>query len=279
MSKRHHLRAAAALAAISLALFIGGSGSPADAQAAPAPATTPGIIISNPPAGPAGAAGAVVATPPARPATAAAPAPAPVVPGAPGPAGVGAQPPRIIVIDRQFILQRSSAGQDMLAQAQNLSKQAETQFKTEEAALATEAGQLQQQLAILAPDVRDQKEKDFTTKQQAFQGRVAQRQAEIQAGFNKAARQVEVALEPILKAIMVERGANMVLDRSSVILSTVDVDVTPIAVQRLDKSLPHVKVELTAVPAGAVPAAPRPAAAAAATPAAPATPAAAAGRR
>ena len=65
-------------------------------------------------------------------------------------------------------------------------------------------------VARKAPDVRDQKEKEFTTKQQAFQNRVAQRQAEIQAGFNKAARVVEIALEPILKTLMTERGANMV---------------------------------------------------------------------
>jgi Skp family chaperone for outer membrane proteins len=179
-------------------------------------------------------------------------------------AGAGTVP-RIVVIDRNFILQRSSAGQDMISQSQNLSKQAETQFKAEEAALQTEMGQLQQQLAILAPDVRDQKEKDFTAKQQAFQAKVQQRQAEIQAGFNKAARSLEVALEPILKTIMMERGANMVLDRTSVILSSVDVDVTPVAVQRLDKALPHVKVELTAVPATA---AARPAGVPALTPAA-----------
>jgi Skp family chaperone for outer membrane proteins len=175
--------------------------------------------------------------------------------------------PRVIVIDRNFILQRSAAGQEMLAQAQNLSKQAETEFKAQEVALTTEAGQLQQQLAILAPDVRDQKEKDFTAKQQAFQARVTQRQAEIQAGFNKTARQLEVALEPILKAIMAERGANMVFDRTAVILSSVDIDVTPVAVQRLDKALPHVKVELTAVPAGA--AAARPTTAPVLAPAAP----------
>jgi Skp family chaperone for outer membrane proteins len=237
MRQNPYLRSVAVLAALIFALSLDSSDiGTADAQAAPAPA----------PAAPA----AVVATPPAAPA---APAAA---------AAAGVPTPRLIVIDRAFILQRSSAGQEMLAQAQNLSKQAETQFKTEEGALATEAGQLQQQLAIMAPDVRDQKEKDFTTKQQAFQARVAQRQAEIQAGFNKAARQVEVALEPILKSLMTERGANMVFDRSSVILSTVDVDVTPVAVQRLDKALPHVKVELTAVPAGAAAAAgaPRPAA-------------------
>jgi outer membrane protein len=235
MRQNPYLLSAAALAALIFALSLDGSDiGPADAQAAPAPAPTAPNIVVAPPAAPAAAAAA-----------------------APAPAAAGVPAPRLIVIDRAFILQRSSAGQEMLAQAQNLSKQAETQFKTEEGQLATEAGQLQQQLAIMAPDVRDQKEKDFTTKQQAFQGRVAQRQAEIQAGFNKAARQVEVALEPILKSLMVERGANMVFDRSSVILSTVDVDVTPVAVQRLDKALPHVKVELTAVPAGAA-AAPRP---------------------
>jgi Skp family chaperone for outer membrane proteins len=244
MSKKIQFRAAAAFAALTLAFLIAESdGGPAGAQAAPA-ATAPNVVVAKP------AAAAAAPAAPASGAAALAPAAAP-----------GGQPgtvPRIVVIDRNFILQRSSAGQDMLAQAQNLSKQSETQFKTEEAALTTEATQLQQQLAILSPDVRDQKEKDFTTKQQAFQGRVQQRQAEIQAGFNKAARQLEVALEPILKAIMVERGANMVLDRSSVILSSVDVDVTPVAVQRLDKALPHVKVELTAAPAATANATTRP---------------------
>ena len=250
MRQNSCLRSVAVFTALIFALFLDSSDvGTADAQAAPAPASAP-IVVAPPTGAPAG--------PPAA---------------APAAAAAGVPTPRIIVIDRAFILQRSSAGQEMMAQAQNLSKQAETQFKTEEGQLATEAGQLQQQLAIMAPDVRDQKEKDFTNKQQAFQARVAQRQAEIQAGFNKAARLVEIALEPILKSLMTERGANMVFDRSSVILSTVDVDVTPVAVQRLDKALPHVKVELTAVPAGtAVPGAPgiapRPAGAPAIAPAA-----------
>jgi Skp family chaperone for outer membrane proteins len=212
-----------------------------DAFGATAPTAESKAVIANP----------VISNPVAT----AAPAPVSAPAAAPG----GPPTPRIIVIDRNFILQRSSAGKDMVNQVQTLSKQSETEFKTQETQLATEANQLQQQLAILAPDVRDQKEKEFTSKQQAFQTKVAQRQAEIQAGFNKAAHQLEVALEPILKGIMIERGANMVVDRSAVILSTVDIDVTPVAVQRLDKALPHVKVELTAAPpaAAAVAAAPR----------------------
>jgi hypothetical protein len=126
-------------------------------------------------------------------------------------------------------------------------------------------------MAIMAADLRAQKEKDFTSKQQAFQTRVQQRQAQIQASFNQAARQVEVALDPILQAIMKERGANMVLDRSAVIVATSDVDVTPVALQRLDRALPKVKVDLAPLPAATAAAAPAAAPGAAAkAPAAPA---------
>jgi len=183
---------------------------------------------------------------------------------------------RIIVIDRNLILQRSSAGKDIVAQMQNLSKQADTQFRTEQTQLQSEATQLQQQLAILAADVRDQKEKEFTAKEQALQTRVQQRQADLQATIAKAEQQLEVALEPILVAIMKERAATMVLDRNAVILGSADMDITPLAVDRLDKSMPHLKVELVSAPpvaaaapavAGAAAAAPRPVAPAPAAPA------------
>jgi outer membrane protein len=175
------------------------------------------------------------------------------------------------VIDRQALLQRSAAGKDIFTQTQALSKQMETQLRDEESKLQSEAVQLQQQLAILAADARAQKEKDFTAKQQAFQTRVQQRQAQIQASFNQAARQVEVALDPILQAIMRERGANMVLDRSAVIVAANEVDVTTLALQRLDRALPRVKVDLVQAPAGgAQPAAPAGAAAPAAKTAPPA---------
>jgi outer membrane protein len=247
MNRLHQHRFVAFVALSGIAI---GSGIAISAYGAAAPSTQPRAVISNPTT-------TTAITPPG------------LLPSAAAPAVANGPPtPRIIVIDRNYILQRSSAGQDMVNQVQNLTKAAETEFKTQETQLATEAQQLQQKVAIMAADAREKAEKEFTEKQQAFQGRVAQRQAEIQAGFNKAAHQLEVALEPILKQIMTERGANLVFDRSAVILSTVDIDVTPVAVQRLDKALPHVKVELTPVPA--TPGAAPPALAAAPKPAAPA---------
>lgn len=257
-------RAPKIVAAVSLAILVGWAVSPglAAAPAATAPdVSSPfGRLAPVAPVGPnaAAAPGGVAA---------AAPAPRAAVPAGPGaaaaaPAAAGGEAPvpRVVVIDRNFIMQRSAPGRDMMTQTQNLTKAAETQFKKEEEALTTEAGQLQQQMAIMAADVRAQKEKDFLTKQQAFQDRLQKRQTEIQAGFTKAAQQLERALEPILQQVMRERGANMVLDRQSVIIAASDIDITPIVVQRLDKALPKVKVELTAVAANTAAPAPPPAA-------------------
>jgi outer membrane protein len=256
-------RAPKIVAAVSLAILVGWAVSPglAAAPAATAPdASSPfGRLAPVAPVGPnaAAAPGGVAAT---------APAPRAAVPAGPGAAaaaagaaaGGEAPVPRVVVIDRNFIMQRSAPGRDMMAQTQNLTKAAETQFKKEEEALTTEAGQLQQQMAIMAADVRAQKEKDFLTRQQAFQDRLQKRQTEIQAGFTKAAQQLERALEPILQQVMKERGANMILDRQSVIIAASDIDITPIVVQRLDKALPKVKVELTAVAANTAAPAPPP---------------------
>src|SRR4051812_22896941 len=111
MSNTNHLRAATAFAALTLALVLNASEPGAQsALAAPAPAaaTAPNIVVARPPA-----AGQAVVAPPAVPAPAAA-----LTQAAPPPAAIagaaGAAQPRIIVIDRNFILQRSSAGQDML---------------------------------------------------------------------------------------------------------------------------------------------------------------------
>lgn len=258
MRKNVSTRTYLAIGALSLVTLIGGTIQ--QSFSAPAPAASPfgNLQPMAPVAAPAAAPRLAPTAPAAGPTVGQAAAAAAAAGGAPAaaPAAAGAAPqPRIIVIDRGLIMQTSAAGKEMVNQTQALSRAAEAQFRTEETALQTEATTLQQQMAILAADARAQKEKDFTAKQQAFQNRVQERQAEIQAGFNKAAGQLEVALGPILQAIMRERGANMVLDRSAVILAAIDVDVTNIAVQRLDRALPHVTVTLTKPPAGATAAA------------------------
>jgi Skp family chaperone for outer membrane proteins len=171
--------------------------------------------------------------------------------GQPRPAGQTVQP-KILVIDRQAILRFSKVGQDIVRQVNGYTQTAESQFKAEQDGLQREGQSLQTQVAILAPDVRNQKIKGFQAKEAAFRQKVETRQSQIQGGVQVARQQVETALGPIVQGIMIERQANILLDRSMVVLSTVgDIDVTRLAIQRLDQKLPTVKVQLVSVPANA----------------------------
>jgi outer membrane protein len=176
-------------------------------------------------------------------------APPPAKPGAP-PANAAAPVPKILVIDRNVILRASKVGQDIVRQVNGYTQSAESEFKSEGSALQNEYRALQQQVAILAPDVKARKIRDFQAKQAAFQRKVEARQGLIQGGVFKARQQVEAALGPILQGIMQERGANLLLDRSAVVLGMVNVDITAVAVQRLDQRMPSIKVQLVALPAG-----------------------------
>lgn len=152
--------------------------------------------------------------------------------------------PKILVIDRAMILRRSKVGKDIARQVKAFTDAAEKEFKGESDALKREGQALQQQIAILAPDVKKKKIAAFERKQKAFQKKVQERQDEIQGGVAAAREQVEKALGPILQGIMAERGANLLMDRNAVVLGTVDINVTGLAIQRLDKKLPAVKVNL-----------------------------------
>ena len=170
----------------------------------------------------------------------------------PPPAGPKPTPnPKILVIDRAAILRGSVVGQNIMKQVQALTIQAENGLKAKDAALRAEGTALQQQLAILAPGVKAAKIKAFEAKQAALQGEVQRQQGLIQGGVLVARQTVEKALGPILSKIMQERGANLLLDRNAVVLGTVDVDVTGLAITRLNQSLPTVKVNLVPLPPGA----------------------------
>lgn len=158
--------------------------------------------------------------------------------------------PKILVIDRSAILRSSKVGEDIAAQVKALSQKAEKELKGESEALKRERGELERQAAILSAEAKQKKLDAFQKKAEAFQAKVQKRQEMIQGGVMQARQTVEQALGPILQGVMAERGANLLMDRNAIILGTVDVDVTQLVIERLNKKLPSVKVELAAPPKG-----------------------------
>jgi outer membrane protein len=171
-----------------------------------------------------------------------------------------ADPPqaKIVVIDRAAIMQFSKVGQDIAKQMQSYANQAKNDLSSQGKALQAEGRNLQQQVAILAPDVKQKRLDAFRAKEEALQGAAQRKDEQLKAAFGQARAAMEQQLGPILQQLVKERNANLVLDKQAVVFSNNNAfDITGDAINRLNQKLPTFKVNLNAAPPAAPPAAPK----------------------
>jgi len=155
---------------------------------------------------------------------------------------------RIVVLNRQAILQLSKAGVDVGRQVNAYRQQIRGQLQSQAQQLQVEQKAIQQQLAILSPAAKKQKVDAFEAKVRALQAREQTIDAKAQVAVQKANQQIAGALGPILNGIMQEKGASLMLDRQVIVMATSsDMDVTNLAIQRLNQKLPTVKVDFVNV--------------------------------
>ena len=86
-------------------------------------------------------------------------------------------------------------------------------------ALQAEGRTLQQQVAILAPDLKAKKLAAFQAREQSLQGAAQRKDEQIKAGLRPGAPDDGRQLGPILQQLVKERGANMVLDKQAVVFA------------------------------------------------------------
>ena len=157
-----------------------------------------------------------------------------------------ADPPqaKIVVIDRAAIMQFSKVGQDIAKQMQAYATQAKNDLSAQGKALQAEGRNLQQQVAILAPDVKQKRLDAFRAREEALQGAAQRKDEQLKAGFAQARAAMEQTLGPILQQLVKERGANLVLDKQAVVFAPQagGFDITGDCIKRLDQQMPALKL-------------------------------------
>jgi Skp family chaperone for outer membrane proteins len=149
-----------------------------------------------------------------------------------------ATPPKIVVLDKVAIFQYSKAGQDISRQVQAYADQAKNDLTAQGNALQAEGRTLQQQVAILAPDLKAKRVAAFQAKEQGLQTRAQKKDAQIKAAFYSARQAMEKVLGPIL-----------VLDKQAIVMAnTSSFDITGEVINRLNQAMPTYKVNLDAPP-------------------------------
>ena len=176
----------------------------------------------------------------------------------PGVARLGAVVPRrapaavVLVVDRAVVLRQSAAGKSIYAQVEALAKKLDVELAPENERLQADTEQIRNAKTDF-PEARQSALKKLEARRQAFVQKVQQRQGAIQGGLAAARDQVDIALGRILDAIMIERGANLLIDRGYVALAASNLDITPLVIQRLNAALPKVTVTPVAAPAKTTP--------------------------
>ena len=173
-------------------------------------------------------------------------------------AGTAMAQSTILIIDQKRIMRDSEVGKHISRQLESIAKTMESEIKassvpyeSERTRLVAELNAIGQEGLKTRPDLQ-RKAQDLVTKGQKAQTEAAYKQRELQVTEAKALQKVNNKLAEILKAIVAERNADVVLERSVVIYGD-GADVTDTVISRLNSQLRTVTVTRERLPRKAAP--------------------------
>jgi len=159
----------------------------------------------------------------------------------------------ILVVDTGRVLRDSEVGKHIKRQLETIGKSMESEAKAKATPLESRGKSLEAQLkgktmASLQGNTALQNQiKSFQKDQQAVALDLQYKQKEMQITEGKAVQKVQERLRTILKSIVAERNADVVLERSLVIYGD-PVDVTDTVISRLNSQLRTVPVTRERLP-------------------------------
>lgn len=154
----------------------------------------------------------------------------------------------ILVVDQARVLRDSAAGKHVKRQIESIGKQMESEIKSQVTPLTGERDRLVNELKNISvdalktrPDLQ-QRAKSLQEKGQKSQVEAAYKQRELQITEQKAIMKINKELEQVLEALVKERNADIILDRSLVIYGGKTSDVTDTVISRLNGKIQSVSV-------------------------------------
>lgn len=154
----------------------------------------------------------------------------------------------ILVIDQARVLRDSDAGKHVKRQVESIGKQMESEIKSQVTPLTSERDRLVNELKTISvdalktrPDLQ-QRAKTLQEKGQKSELEARYKQRELQITEQKAIMKINKELEAILEALVKERNADIILDRSLVIYGGKTSDVTDTVISRLNGKIKSVSV-------------------------------------
>ena len=166
------------------------------------------------------------------------------------PAATGSQNFAIGILDLRRLLRDSAAAKNVRPQIVRLREAFQKQIRDRENTLRQAEQKLLEQRAVLAPDAFAERRRQFQERARAARQEVQLGKRAIDRAQALAMRKIELALLKIARDVATEKGLNIIMAKSSVLLSLKNLEVTGEVMKRLNKSLPKILVKVEKPKAG-----------------------------
>lgn len=175
----------------------------------------------------------------------------------------------VLVVDVQSLLQNSKSAKMVRQQIEGKRAEYAKEISHQEEQLRRERDTLQRQQASLSPQALSQKGREFQQKVNELDRSVQSKRQALERSNAEALEKIQQSMLKIITEIAKKRKANLVFQRSELVLFDQGFDVTDEVLQKLDQELPTLTVNFVA-PAATPAATEQPAATASEAPAHPA---------
>ena len=172
------------------------------------------------------------------------PAPAPPAPEPTPPAPLPTpQNLTVMVVDVQALLQNSKAAKMVRSQIEQKRGEYTKEISHQEELLRAERDALQRQQASLSPEALNQKGREFQQKVNELERNVQGKRQALEKSNGDALQKIQEEMLKIIADIAKQRKANLVFQRSDLVLFDQAFDVTDEVMQKLDEQMPTLTVE------------------------------------
>ena len=150
------------------------------------------------------------------------------------------QAPAIAIIDMQRILRESVAGQAVQKEIDQRRNQFQAELQQKEEGLRNASQELARQRAVLSSDAYARKRQELEREAADVRREMQRQRRGLDEVFGQGMTQVRLELVEIVKEIASERGADLVLAKTNVVLVRPDIEITDEAIARLNERLKSV---------------------------------------
>jgi outer membrane protein len=149
----------------------------------------------------------------------------------------------VMVVDVQALLQNSKAAKMVRSQIEQKRGEYTKEISHQEESLRAERDALQRQQASLSPEALNQKGREFQQKVNELERNVQGKRQALEKSNGDALQKIQEQMLKIIADIAKQRKANLVFQRTDLVLFDQGFDVTDEVMQKLDEQMPTLTVE------------------------------------